>query len=73
MYSLGILSGLLHKMMRWIHVIYTMLTLGDGYFMPIKHYNPVDEESLLAKYCPEKVKKPVSKGKGKGGKGSNST
>ena len=28
---------------------------GDGYFMPIKHYNPADEESLLAKYCPEKV------------------
>ena len=28
---------------------------GDGYFMPIKHYNPADEEPLLAKYCPEKV------------------
>ena len=42
---------------------------GDGYLMPIKHYDPAEEESLLAKYCPEKVKKPVSKGKGKGGKG----
>ena len=54
--------------MRWIHVIYTMLTLGMGILVPIKHYDPADKESLLAKYCPEKVKKPVSKGKVKEGK-----
>ena len=48
----------------------------DGYFIPIKHYDPADEEALLAKYCPEKVPNPVSKGKGKGtrkgGKGTKS-
>ena len=57
MYSLEILSGLLHKMMTVdscdLYYAYT----GDGYFVPIKHYNPADEESLLAKYCPEKVLK----------------
>ena len=37
---------------------------GDGYFVPIKHYDPADEETLLAKYCPDKLPKSSSKGKG---------
>ena len=45
---------------------------GEGNSVPLKHYDPADEEELLKKYCPEmaKEKKKNSGGKGKkGGKG----
>ena len=36
---------------------------GEGNFVPLKHYDPDDEEELLNKYFPEKVKtKKVNRG-----------
>ena len=29
---------------------------GEGNFVPLKHYNPADEDELLKKYCPKKAK-----------------
>ena len=47
----------------------------EGNFVPLKYYNPADEDELLKKYCPRKAKekeKENSGGKGKkGGKGKS--
>ena len=34
---------------------------GEGNFVPLKHYNPADEEELLKKYCPEMAKRKEEK------------
>ena len=40
---------------------------GEGNFIPLKHYDPDEEEELLNKYLPEKVKRKETKlGGGKG-------
>ena len=40
---------------------------GEGNFVPLKHYDPADEEELLKKYCPKMAKE--KKKKNSGGKG----
>ena len=40
---------------------------GEGNFVPLKHYDPDQEDELLKKYCPEKSKE--KKKKGGGGEG----
>ena len=39
----------------------TFAYCGAGNFVPLKHYDPVDEEELLKKYCPKMAKEKKKK------------
>ena len=43
---------------------------GKGNFVPLKHYNPAEEDELLNKYCPKITKEKQKKSGGKGKKGT---
>ena len=53
--------------MTWLGVMPILVIVGRGIFIPLKHYDPDEEEELLKKYLPEKVKEEEKKsGGGKG-------
>ena len=43
---------------------------GEGNFVPLKHYDPTEEDKLLNKYCPEIAKEKQKKSWGKVKKGT---
>ena len=48
----------------------TLHTVGEGNFVPLKHYDPAEEDKLLNKYCPKIAKEKQKKSGGKGKKGT---
>ena len=44
---------------------------GEGNFVPLKHYDPAEEDKLLNKYCPKIAKEKQKKGGGRARKGLN--
>ena len=44
---------------------------GEGNFVPLKHYDPAEEDELLNKYCPENAKEKQKKVGGRARKGLN--
>ena len=44
---------------------------GEGNFVPLKHYDPAEEDKLLNKYCPKIAKEKQKKTGGRARKGLN--